>query len=400
MIGNEVNGLMYDVFVVGAGFSKAAGIPLTSELFKLVVREAKAIEAYDKILEPDIRHYLQYYNKTHLTPIPEDDINIEGFMSYLDIEHYLSLKGSDTWSEEGNRSQILVRYLIAKTIFNSMPSIDSNQLELYDLFAAHLDPDDIVITFNYDTLIEDALKRNNKPYRLFLNRLTSVHHSYGVADTETKEVILLKMHGSIDWFDRTYFDNNIRFLQDAPYWQCPKHTIFTNQSVFMPEKIINGPYFADSPLQRIYKVRNLEKYFEIENYVMNSPLILSPSFSKIVYLNPLKEFWNSFYSAGPLNRMVAIVGFSLPEHDEYVRLPLYSLIHSFQNLDPNLSNLKKMKLKIVDLRKDEKEVQTYKSRYSFVDWNRADCYFEGFGQKAIDMIFEKAADGPRTSGRG
>ena len=385
---SDVNDPMYDVFVVGAGFSRPAGIPLTSELFRLVVCESKAIGAYD-ILEPDVRRYIEYYDSTHTTPIALDDINIEGFMSYLDIEHYLSLKGSDTWSEEGNRSQILVRHLIAKIIFDRLSSVPPDQQKLYDLFAIHLDPGDIVITFNYDTLIEDALKRNGKPYRLFLDRLISVDGSSGKVDTEAKEVILLKMHGSIDWFDRTYFDNNLRFNQETPCWQLPYHKIFSNQSDFLPEKIVNGPYFSDSPLQRLYKVRNLDRYFEMKNYVSNPPLILSPSFSKIVYLNLLKEFWNSFYSAGPLNRMVAIIGFSLPEHDEYVRLPLFSLIHSFQNIEPNLPNLKKTRLKIVDLRKDGVDLQTYKQRYSFVDWNRADCCFEGFGQNAINMVFEK-----------
>ena len=378
---------MYDVFVVGAGFSRPAGIPLTSELFKLIVREAKATTAYHNILEPDIRSYLEYYNKTHTTPITEDTINIEDFMSYLDIEHYLSLKGSDTWSEAGNRSQILVRHFTARVIFDRMSSMDPEQRRPYDTFVTHLDPGDIVITFNYDTLIEDALARNGKPYRLFLDRLKSVGHSSGILDTETKEVILLKMHGSIDWFDRTHFDNRVKHIQQESLWQTPEHTIFSNTSDFWPEKIVNGPYFEDSPLLKIYKVRNLKRYFEIGNYVTDPPLILSPSFSKVVYLDPLKEFWNSFYSAGSLNRMVSIIGFSLPEHDEYVRLPLFSLIQEFQNYDTE-SLLKKRNLKIVDLRTNETELAAYKARYSFVDWNRADCCFEGFGKKALDMIFE------------
>jgi len=378
---------LYDVFVIGAGFSKPAGIPLTSELFNLIVRDTKVTTACHNILEPDISRYLEYYNRTHPTPITEDTINVEDFMSYLDIEHYLSLKGSDTWSDEGNRSQILVRHFTARAIFDKMSSMDSEKRRLYDTFVTHLDPGDIVITFNYDTLIEDALTRNGKPYRLFLDRFTSVNHSYGVVDSKMQEIILLKMHGSIDWFDRTHFDNKLKHIRQQSLWQTPKHTIFSNPSDFMPKKIVNGPYFEDSPLQRIYKVRNLKKYFEIGNYVTDPPLILSPSFSKVVYLDPLKEFWSSFYSAGSLNRMVAIIGFSMPEHDEYVRLPLFSLIQKFQNYDP-APLLKKRKLKIVDLRNDEKGLSLYKTRYSFVDWDRTDCCFEGFGQKAVDMIFE------------
>jgi len=176
---------MNDVFVIGAGFSKHAGLPLTPELFKLVVRESKALEVYG-ILEHDVLQYLQYYNSTHTPSVNADGINIEDFMSYLDIEHFLSLKGSDTWSEEGNKSQIIVRCLIAKIIFDRMSSISPDQQKLYDMFVSHLYPGDVVITFNYDTLIEDALKRNGKLYRHFLHRYVSVDNSLGITDPETK----------------------------------------------------------------------------------------------------------------------------------------------------------------------------------------------------------------------
>jgi hypothetical protein len=64
VVEREPDDVMYDVFVVRAGFSKLAGIPLTSELFNLIVEEAKRTTAYDNILKPDITHYLEYYNGT------------------------------------------------------------------------------------------------------------------------------------------------------------------------------------------------------------------------------------------------------------------------------------------------------------------------------------------------
>jgi len=33
--------------------------------------------------------------------VNEDQINLEEFISYLDVEHFLQLKGSDHWSAEG-----------------------------------------------------------------------------------------------------------------------------------------------------------------------------------------------------------------------------------------------------------------------------------------------------------
>ena len=92
---------------------------------------------------------------------------------------------------------------------------------------------------------------------------------------------------------------------------------------------MNGPYYENSALQRIYRVEKLKKYFEIGNYTTDPSLILSPSFHKVMYLDQLREFWHSFYSAGSLNRTAAVIGFSLPEHDEYIKLLLFSLIRTF-----------------------------------------------------------------------
>ena len=77
--------------------------------------------------------------------------------------------------------------------------------DLYLKFAKILKPDDYVLTFNYDTLLERALTTAGVPFRLFPERLRQ--NPYGgrsmLVDTSREEVIVLKLHGSIDWFDRT-----------------------------------------------------------------------------------------------------------------------------------------------------------------------------------------------------
>ena len=35
-------------------------------------------------------------------------IDLEEFMSYLDMEHFLGLRSRDTWSEEGNEPQLMI----------------------------------------------------------------------------------------------------------------------------------------------------------------------------------------------------------------------------------------------------------------------------------------------------
>ena len=381
---------MFSMFVLGAGFSKPAGLPLGSELFGEVLKRAKQTELYENILKRDIEYFLDYCRRVNRRSITEEEIDFEEFVSYLDIEHFLDLKGKDTWSSEGNRSQILIRNLIAAILYESMSRMKEQDYSLYESFVENLDPTDIIVTFNYDTIIEECLRKKGKPYRLFLDRLSEVNYRRGILDNSRDEIVLLKMHGSIDWFDAGPYDREHDYFRKEEYFQLPYHKIFRNPDIFRPKKIVEGPYFEDSLLTRIYRVEKLDIFFGREAGVTVSPLILSPSYSKTVYLDPLKELWSSFYSAGSLQKSVAIVGYSLSQHDDYTRLPLFSLIDNFQNYDPKI--IKKSRLKIVDCRKTSQEIEDYKQRYPFVDWERTDCYFGGFDEKAIDILFEKDKD--------
>ena len=83
----------YRVLVLGAGFSKPAGLPLCSELFAEILVEAKLRGLYDNILKRDIDAFLEYLDKTKGVRISESQINFEEFISYLDIRTLPSTQG-------------------------------------------------------------------------------------------------------------------------------------------------------------------------------------------------------------------------------------------------------------------------------------------------------------------
>jgi len=68
--------------------------------------------------------------------------------------------------------------------------------DLYVQFARKLRPDDYVLTFNYDTLLERALEQAGVPYRLFPDRYEEVSEYTAPIDNSRSEVVVLKMHGS------------------------------------------------------------------------------------------------------------------------------------------------------------------------------------------------------------
>lgn len=375
---------MSKLFIIGAGFSKPAGLPVGDELFKEILYEVKKTILYEDILKYDILKYLEYEKRVNDKVIDEENIIFEDFISFLDIEHFLGLQGKDTWSENGNKSQILIRNYISKILNDKVSSIKNE--ELYLEFASKLNHGDYIITFNYDNIIEKALNKIHKNYRLFQTRFKTISRFGGIVE-DRKEVVILKMHGSIDWFDIIQYKNSFENSVDNYSYYEPKHFIFNNYDEFRPKKIVEGPYFKDSSLLNIYSIENLNLYFQKFPLVIESPLIISPSHSKMIYLNPLKEFWFGLNHFGYHSDTVAIIGFSLPAHDDYIRQPLYNIIDNFQNYNEDSDFIKKTNLKIVDYKINDIGIKEFKSNYSFIDWSKTDCDFNGFSKESLNMIF-------------
>lgn len=384
----------YNIYILGAGFSKPAGLPLGNELFRYVVEEMKKpvhwreykINLYEDYLKKDIEKYIDYHKSIFGKKLDEEEINFEELLSYLDLEHYLRLKGGDTWSEEGNESQVLIRNYISKIIFNRQTEMVDSDYSLYEQFVEKLRPEDLVITFNYDTLLENSLSRKNIQYRLFPHRYDKVlENGGGFLSTTENEVIVLKMHGSIDWFSIKSYHESIKYNLRLKNYNCPHNIIFNDKTVFQPEKIIDEPYPSSSSLQNIYKVKNLDKYFAEANFLTEAPLILSPSMNKILYINPLLDFWSGFSQNGSFSKNIVIIGFSMPEHDAYLRQSIYSIINNFQ-CSTYQEKYDKSDVILIDYRNDTPKIRDYKNTYMFVNPEKSIYYFDGFNEEITKML--------------
>ena len=378
---------MASLLVLGAGFSKPAGLPLGNELFKLVIEEAKRRILWKNIIEPDIMKYLYYLDEAKGINISPDEINFEDFLSFLDYEHFLGLKGSDTWSSEGNRSQLAIRNLISYVLNRLHKEIDPSDFDLYLDFVDRLNPGDFIYTFNYDTVLETALHGKQIPFRLFPDSFKTIYPSHAEPDYENREVVVIKVHGSINWFDISQYEESEQYSKKEIIYSKPKHYVFSNPSRKFPQKIVNGLYWPDSTLQKIYWVNYLDDYFENVSMVIEAPLIITPSLSKTLYLHPLREFWEGFSKVGALTSRVGVSGFSMPFQDEYILQPMYHLITNFQQVTDLPASIQKSNLKMIDYRPSPDLVDEYKFRYQFVDWSTTDAYFNGFNQDSLNMLF-------------
>ncbi len=214
----------FRIFIIGAGFSVHAGMPFGAQLCELVREAIRFRYGSDNKLEGDLDWYLKY--RLRCDGIPEEaQVDYEKFISYLDLEHYLGLRGSDTWSEEENESQLLIRNGIREVIYSQTP--ESPTTECIE-FCQRLLPMDVVLSFNYDTLIEDTLDYLGKPYRLFPNRLKNVGLMSSEIDSEAEEneIVISKLHGSIDWYDKLpYIKERELASQYEHPWES-RHPVF------------------------------------------------------------------------------------------------------------------------------------------------------------------------------
>lgn len=233
----------YRLIFLGAGFSHLAGLPLGPALFREVRRLINSEHGSDNHVERDLKRFIDYTERCFGRVLLSDDIDSEEFLGFLDVEHYLGLKGKDTWSSEGNESQLMIRKAIGQVIYSMTPRVIP---DAYRRFAAQLNSTDYICTFNYDTVLEQALESEGVPYRLFPQRYSEVHPMSCTIDSDTPdELVLIKLHGSIDWFSRRGYDEFEQLIREDPHMypagHKTSHPIFGHDAIVTPRPLTDGP---------------------------------------------------------------------------------------------------------------------------------------------------------------
>jgi hypothetical protein len=248
---------------------------------------------------------------------------------------------------------------------------------------------DVIITFNSDAFLEWLPETVEKPYRLFPHRYKEIKKHTNIVDSTKEEVVILKMHGSLDWFSRKTYTQLEEEYEEKGYDFEPSDPIFEEPEVFKPEKILSGVRSEDDPLIDMYRVREIDLFYSL-NEPPSAPWILSPSYAKILFADTFRDFWWGLKQSGGWNLGLGIIGFSMPEHDEYIRQVLYSLVRNYQESwwNEEISGIKKSNVKIIDKRTNEEDQDKLKKRYNFVDWEKAELSFNGLTSETVDTFFE------------
>jgi len=210
---------------------------------------------------------------------------------------------------------------------------------LLDRFVQHLDQC-VILTFNWDTLLEKAFERNNIKYSYDLDQ--GIKHRCNV---------ILKLHGSIDWFKPREFN-----------YQALGKRFFQNLS----------------PQLRKYKryIGNLDDCYN--NHM--TPFIVTPNFDKITQLNAFKKLWIMPWNILQNKLNVNIIGFSMRDDDYHTRAFIYPQLYIG-------SSRGDMNIKVIDYAADDKDKVKLKKKYSGISDVRFD--FKGFNKATMAWLREE-----------
>lgn len=288
------------VFILGAGFSAAAGIPLTEELL------AQAMNKFS-IECPGIYLRVENYAKECVGSTDQNlDLSKISFSELCTFLEFIELReygGGERWCDNGSREKLALRFYLAKTIAERTPTASSVP-QLYLDFADQLHERDIVISLNWDGLLEVALEAVGKRY------------SYNFSDEGA--IKLCKLHGSVNWR-----------LGDPKQWGTPVNTLGWQSMEFTKGMMTREIYHSSSLLQ----FSTWHRYSPLGEL---DPFLVLPGYGKAFDVRANAVLWYKPEFAFATTHDVFIIGLGLARDDFFVRsffLSNLPYINSFSGVD-------------------------------------------------------------------
>lgn len=266
---------MSNCYLLGAGFShelSCSKLPLLIDLGKEI----------DHLIDADLKQKYDYSPET-----------LERFLTYLDLR-----TKSDPSSAESRASEKITAFLIER--FGTEKFKDSI-IPLGEEFVNKvLKHDDIVITTNYDCLLEYIMCKSgmwtpNGGYsEIVQNTLFNEQH---IKNQSLRNIILLKIHGSVN------------FLECCPL----------NED---GEKELSHSFISVKIEQETFP--SLYANFGIIKKAIKGQYIIGPSYVKTIHPQILKLWTLAFKKVSNIESLV-LIGTSLREEDTFLSLLLSNI---------------------------------------------------------------------------
>jgi len=271
-------------FILGAGFSAAAGVPLTSALLKKAMAKFE-VECPGVFSRVD-GYAKQYFCAPYDEPLDYSSVSFSELCTFLEYVELREYGGGERWKDSGSREKLCLRFYLAKTIVECTPAAEDMPF-IYMDFVHELHENDVVISFNWDPLLEIALHAAGKQY------------TYNFKEQEA--IKLSKLHGSVNW------------RLGEPERFCKPVNTLDWQSLEFTEGMMDVEIFHTDLLHNINNWRGYEPLGEVE------PFLVLPGYGKAFDVRSNAVCWYKPEFAFALTHDVFIIGLSLAPDDFFIR---------------------------------------------------------------------------------
>ncbi len=285
------------VFFVGAGLSSAAGLPNTPSLISGVLELArrKSTWGITQSLPERMEDAFRFFYPD--AELPGFRPNVVDFFSTLRTFIDIGTQFPGTGLEDPASLFRTLKLAIVHLLVEETRGVDSQRLVRHEYFNDMIQPGNVIITSNWDPLLERFAQLAGTSLRLSGEDLQA-------------GVLLLKLHGSVDWTLREH----------------GKKAFTTDNFASLRERLFHPgrPYRLAVPKRPsdIIRIRALESWTQAWRLIKSStsePHIVTMVRGKAGDLGPLEGVWRDAYAALSRASSLEIVGYSMPADDTEIR---------------------------------------------------------------------------------
>ena len=238
-----------------------------------------------------------------------------------------------------------------------------------------------MITFNYDTLLEQALDDNGTPYTLTPEWWLESQREYEYVD-------VLKLHGSIDWYDRHYHDEARRYFAETGADVPDQDPIFGLVPSVPTKPLAHGPTgeYGSRILPRVFRVPNHTVHFPIDRGRFSHvvPFILPPAYDKLLGYDAILDLWENLHRTQDIFSSIVIIGYSMPPYDSYAYEALGRLFVDYQQGGDTTSwRQRRVPIQLITLADSEHGALR---SIPFLSPEKTRIWHQGFSDESINWI--------------
>lgn len=313
------------VALLGAGASKAAGLPLTEELLEAILPRT-GVARWHRVHSPAV---WQKRLKAAITVLyPEGDAtgfrpSVSDFFTVLEVVAAVHSRRERLPIDAKTLLDDL-RMEIALGLHRSLSALSSVDSPHREWLGSPSGPN-VIVTSNWDTLLESAAEEANRTVHLLWPRDRNGERRRNLRQSD---LVLLKLHGSIDWgLNETRAISGIRL---ADYY-APLSTPIGDDPVFPAARLAHDQTLRFRSVEGARDDGGTQVGFR-------PPVMATMAVGNNVQIDSLGEVWDDAYWSLSRASELDVVGYSFPAED----LELRSLLRvatrqaGHATLDPDL----------------------------------------------------------------